>query len=203
MTGTTIGTKACLVSLALAVALSSCTSSPHRPAATGSSTTSTSAGSTTEPTASGTPIVAPTSAPGGPARCATSVLAVSLTGASGAAGSTYYTLLLTNRGSAPCVLQGYPGVSFVTGAGGQQIGAPAARISGPAPTVQVAPGGSAGAALQISVASNFGSGCQPASAAGLRVFPPNQTAALFLAQADQTCSNPADVTLHVGALQSA
>jgi hypothetical protein len=131
------------------------------------------------------------------------VLAASLTGASGAAGSTYYTLLLTNRGSAACVLQGYPGVSFVTGAGGQQIGAPAARISGPAPTVQLAPGGSAGAALQISVASNFGSGCQPASAAGLRVFPPNQTAALFLAQADQTCSNPADVTLHVGALQSA
>ena len=209
-----IWTKGGLVGLGLVLALSSCTSSHPAPAGVGPSTTTTSgtstlgAGSTTEPTASGTPIVAPSStsssvAPSGPARCATAALGARLTGASGAAGSTYYTLLLTNQGAAPCVLQGYPGVSFVTGAAGQQIGAPADRISGPAPSLQVVPGASAGAVLQISVASNFGSDCRAEAAAGLRVFPPNQTAALFVAQAAQTCANPADVTLHVGALHSA
>ena len=199
-------TKGLPLGLALVAAASSCSSGSQHSAAGGSSTTSPAA--TTEPTASGTPIVAPTSTvpttatTPGPPRCATSVLAASLTGASGAAGSTYYTLVLANHGSAPCVLQGYPGVSFVTSAGGQQIGAAAARISGPAPSVTVAPGRSAGAVLQISVASNFGSGCQPALAAGLRVFPPDQTASSFVAQPDQTCANPADVTLHIGALHS-
>ena len=37
---------------------------------------------------------------------------------------------VTNGGSAPCVVEGFPGVSLVTGTQGQQLGAPAKRTSG-------------------------------------------------------------------------
>ncbi|HET6873355.1 MAG TPA: DUF4232 domain-containing protein, partial [Acidimicrobiales bacterium] len=110
--------------LALAMALSACTSSSNRTATGGSTTTTggstattgaapTTAGPTT-PTSGGSPVTAtsPTTA-AGPGRCPTSSLTGSLAGASGTAGSTYYQLVLTNTGSTSCVIQGYAGVSFV------------------------------------------------------------------------------------------
>jgi hypothetical protein len=99
------------------------------------------------------------------------------------------------------VLQGYPGVSFVTGSNGQQVGAPAGRISGSAPTLTLAPGTKGRAVLQIGDASNFGSGCQQTATDGLRIYPPDQTAAVFVAHNDFGCANTSDVTLHVGAFQ--
>jgi hypothetical protein len=196
--------------LGLALGLTSCGSSHHSPAAAGSSTSvapSTAAGApagggtTTEPTASGTPIVASTTGPSGPARCATAALGASLTGANGTAGSIYYALVLTNRGAVVCVLQGYPGVSFVTGSSGQQLGAPAGRIPGSAPSFDLAPGASSRAVLQITDASNYGASCQLTATDGLRVYPPSQTASLFVAHDDHGCANQTDVTLHVGAFQ--
>jgi hypothetical protein len=55
--------------------------------------------------------------------------------------------------------------------------------------------------LQITDASIYGPGCQITPTVGLRIYPPDQTAALFVPHDDQACANPADVTLHVGALQ--
>lgn len=207
-----------LLALGLGLALTSCSGSHQSPAATASSTTNTAGpggqATTSQPTASGTPIVATTttsiaatgsstasSAPAGPPRCATSSLAASLTGANGTAGSIYYALVATNRGSAACILQGWPGVSFVTGTDGQQVGAPASRIQGSAPDVTVAAGGTASAVLQITEASNYGSGCDETPVTGLRVYPPDQTAALFVSHADHGCANSNDVVLHVGAFQ--
>jgi hypothetical protein len=155
----------------------------------------------TLPTAGSSTSVAATTVPSGPGRCATSGLGAALTGANGTAGSIYYSIVFTNRGAATCLLQGYPGVSFVAGASGQQVGAPADRSPGSAPTVSLAPGGSARAVLQITEASNFGANCQLTATDELRVYPPNQTAALFIAHADHGCANPSDVTLHVGAVQ--
>jgi hypothetical protein len=136
-------------------------------------------------------------------RCLTAALRGALTGANGAAGSVYYNLVLTNQGPSACTMQGYPGVSFVTVSNGQQVGAPASRTLGSAPSFLVSPGGSARAVLQITEAGNYGRACQITPVAGLRVYPPNQTASLFIAHADQGCANPAIVTLHVGPLQPA
>ena len=84
--------------------------------------------------------------------------------ASGAAGSTYYPLDFTNKSGTACQLYGYPGVSFVTaGAGaGQQVGVAARRSQAfTKVTVRLAPGGTAHAWLQVTVAANY-----PASSCG-------------------------------------
>jgi len=88
-------------------------------------------------------------------------------------------------------------VSFVTGSTGQQVGAPAARETGPAAVIALAPGQSASSTLGIVEAGNFGPACQITGVLGLRVYPPNNTTALFVAHTDQGCANSGDVTLNV------
>lgn len=132
----------------------------------------------------------------GPRPCLTSQLKGSLTNPNGAAGSIYYQLVLTNTSSTTCVLDGYPGVSFVTGNHGQQVGAPAARAPGAVSPVTLTSGASSSASLQITDANNFAP-CGITATDGLRVYPPNQQASLLIVHNDQTCSDPSKVTLHV------
>jgi hypothetical protein len=94
-------------------------------------------------------------------------------------------LQLTNTGSSSCTLYGYPGVSWVAGADGHQVGAAAQRQtdnSGNAQqTVTLAPGALASAPLDIVDAAVIPPAeCKPVPVRGLRVYPPGQTAALFL-----------------------
>ncbi|HMC41211.1 MAG TPA: DUF4232 domain-containing protein [Acidimicrobiales bacterium] len=198
---------------ALVLGLSACASTHHAAGAASATTAPSSSsstapgGPTTTPTSTGGPSTAPTSgaptptAPAGPGRCTAGHLTGQLTGANGTAGSIYYSLVLTNTGSVTCILQGYPGVSFVTGSHGQQLGAPADRNSGLAPDVTLAPGQSGKAVLQITDATNFGSGCGVTATDGLRVYPPDQLTSLFIAHTDRGCADTTDVTLHVGAFQ--
>jgi hypothetical protein len=65
------------------------------------------------------------------------------------------------------------------------------------------PGQAASATLAIVDAANFPSSCQQTPVLGLRVYPPNQTAALFVAHNDMACANTADVTLRIGPLAAA
>src|SRR5262245_34247250 len=67
--------------------------------------------------------------PGGVPNCGTGERRGSLGAAEGAAGSVYVPLVLTNGGSRTCELRGFPGVSYVTGDDGHQVG-PAAAMSG-------------------------------------------------------------------------
>ncbi len=199
---------------ALAVVLAACSSSHHNasPGSTSTSSTSSSTSSSGGPqtfptvpssTATTAPAATTSSVPSGPSRCATGDLTAGLANPNGAAGSVYYSLRLTNHGTTTCILQGYAGVSFVTGPSGQQVGAAASRGTGSAPAITLAPGSSAGAVLQITDPTNYGTGCGLTSVAGLRVYPPNQTASLYIAHPDRTCSNTADVTLHVSAFPPA
>jgi hypothetical protein len=92
-----------------------------------------------------------------------------------AAGSAYYELRFTNLGPA-CTLRGYPGVSAVD-LGARQLGKPAShdRAAGRRP-VALVHGATAKAVLRITNIHNFPrSACRPKSAAGLRVYPPNET----------------------------
>jgi Protein of unknown function (DUF4232) len=129
--------------------------------------------------------------------CATSALRGSLPAAGGAAaGHTYYPLSLTNDSAASCTLYGYPGVSFVSSPGGSQIGAAAARSTSayvfqaqPPQTVTLGPGQTAHAGLQLVTYGDFpASQCDVVTAHWMRVYPPNQTAPLYINFTAQTCS---------------
>ena len=105
-----------------------------------------------------------------------------------AAGSTYYTITLRNDGGVSCTLQGYPGVSLVGGAEGTQIGRAADRnTAASAHLVSLARGASTSFVLQIAEAGNYSSSeCHPTPARGMRIYPPADTQALFLARSGIT-----------------
>ena len=154
-----------------------------------SPTSTTSAASPSGTTASPTPV---TTTGAGVTICATSALkaAVKTVKGSAAAGSVYYPLALTNVSGSSCTLFGYPGVSFVTGPGGSQLGRPATRNPVvPAANVTLAPGQAAHATLRVAQAGNYDPAqCQPVTAHWLKIFPPDQTAALYARFTTQACS---------------
>jgi hypothetical protein len=124
--------------------------------------------------------------------CATSALkaAVNTAKPGAAAGSIYYPLDLTNVSGSTCTVFGYPGVSFVTGPSGTLIGRAATRNPvKPATTVTLAPGQVAHATLQVAQAGNYDPAqCKPVTAHWLRIFPPDQTAPLFVSFTTKACS---------------
>jgi hypothetical protein len=93
----------------------------------------------------------------------------------GAAGSIVYTLEFTNLSGHRCTLHGFPGVSAIN-LRGRQVGKPAVRVSfGKAKTITLKNGAGAEALLKVAESGNFPPAtCGPVTAAGLRVFPPNQ-----------------------------
>lgn len=149
--------------------------------------------------------VAPTHEATGAAvgRCSASALKASTDATGGgAAGSTYMRLILTNSGSVPCHLQGFAGVSLTNGPGGEPIGAPARRyMSAPAVDVLLAPGRSGSAVLRYTQARNY-SDCALVPAAGFRIYPPEETASLFVAQPSDACSNASIELLTIGPFQA-
>ena len=146
----------------------------------------------------------PAGAAGTPS-CATSGLVVWLdTRGNGTAGSVYYELKFTNLAGHACHLLGYPGVSGV-GLGGHRLGSPASRNHAHTPSVvTLARGATAEALLQIIDAGNFSSAsCHQVTAAGLRVFPPNQTASKVVPFPFRACSRSGPVYLTVQAVRHA
>ena len=122
-------------------------------------------------------------------------------------------LQLKNVGSSACTLYGYPGVSWVAGADGHQVGPAAVRQSNSTGSaekvVTLAPGALASAPLDIVDAAVFSpSACKPVPVRGLRVYPPGEKAALLLSLPTQAggygeCSgNTPDAELTIGYLQA-
>jgi hypothetical protein len=162
------------------------------PSTSASSTPSSSASATSGGGASGS------GSSGSVAACATSSLAVgSEAGSGGAAGSTVFHITLENTGSVTCTLQGWPGVSFVGGGDGQQIGAAAALDrSSPHPTVTLRPGQLAVAPIKVVRAENIPtSECSPVTPDGFRVYPPGSRSSLFLKDEGYTACRSSDAAL--------
>lgn len=184
-------------------ALAACSSSGS--SSTPSSTGST--GSTSSPASSPTgtaPVTAPSpsASPVGTQPCANGTLQVKLGPSEGYAGGVDLAIDFTNTSGASCTLYGYPGVSLVSSSHAQ-IGL-AAKRTGTAPVklITLAPGATGTAQLQIADALNFPTAtCGPAQAADLRVYPPGQTAAVFLPDSSKGCAHPAQV-LFISAVQS-
>lgn len=194
-----------LTALLGAVALAACGTAGGGAPSTTAGTTS--AGNTTSaPPAATRPLTssprATTSAPSAPpgttsdgggdaaaSRCRASALAVSLKSGEAAAGSTVRALVFTNTSTATCSLQGFPGVSYVTGSSGKQVGAAAGR-SGPRGTVVILrPGQQASATVRVANVHDFDPvACRVTPVRGFRVYPPGSTAALFVPAAGTGCA---------------
>ena len=201
--------RAILAAAALAcggVLLAACGSSGGAaapPTTVTATVTATPSASTAAPPATGTSASPHTA---GPPACATSGLSVKLGAGNGAAGSTFVPIVFTNTTGSSCSLFGYPGVSFVTGRGGSQIGSAAMRDpTEPARSIVVAAGGVAHATLRVVQADNFpAAGCQPTAVSTLKIFPPGQTTALYLAFSSRTCAStsPSDQVLYIQTMGS-
>jgi Protein of unknown function (DUF4232) len=195
---------AALIALAAVAGCSSSSSSSSAPATSASSSTPAAAGSSTAAVAAPSTPSSPLSpAVTGTPACATSGLNVTLGVSQGYAGGVYETIVFTNTSGSTCTLNGYPGVSLVSAPPYTQIGLAAQRSTNtPVTQVTLATGASANAQLQIVDALNFGSAtCSPTKAAFLRVFPPNQTAPVYLTDTSEICAQPVQ-TLFISAVQA-
>lgn len=194
------GTAAALIVLAsMAGCSSSSSSSSSTPASSPGTSSAAAAGSSTAapPPASLSPAVT------GPAPCATSDLNVTLGASSGYAGGVDVTIVFTNTSGTTCTLYGYPGVSLVSAPPYTQIGLAAQRgTTTPVKLITLATGATASAVVQIVDALNFPPAtCGPTKAAFLRIYPPNQTAPVYLANTSEACAQPVQ-TLSVTAVQA-
>jgi Protein of unknown function (DUF4232) len=84
---------------------------------------------------------------------------------------------------------------------GRQIGAPASRDQRTPRRVGLAPGGTAHVVLKVNNTGVFpASACRPVTAAGLRVYLPNETASSVVPLPFGACSKSGRPYLHVAAV---
>jgi Domain of unknown function (DUF4232) len=146
-------------------------------------------------TASPTAPAVAASAPG----CPSAGLVVWMNNEQGAAGTFYSNLNFTNLSGHACTLRGHPGVSAVNLSGGR-LGKPAAWPSATLRTVTLANGATATAVLAITDVCVFPAGaCHQVTAAGLRVYPPNQFTSKLVPYPFGACTT-GQVFMRVGAV---
>src|SRR5215472_6860507 len=93
------------------------------------------------------------------------------------AGSVFYNLKFTNLSGHKCTLNGFPFINAVS-LTGSLLGHRAAFAGGPGHQITLDQGQTGTAVLQIVNVLNLPAAqCKPVTAAGFRVFPPNQTRA--------------------------
>lgn len=116
------------------------------------------------------------------------MLGITVGGPGGAAAGTSSSFVIFhNQSQTTCTLHGHPGVSYVTGSDGHQVGAAADR-EGDTTLVSLKPGDYAHAKLfTISYQNYDPPTCQPTTVEGYRVYPPDQTGSAFIAAPGQTC----------------
>lgn len=107
------------------------------------------------------------------------------------AGSQHLGLQFINTGNSSCEIQGFPGVSYVGGDDGHQVGRAAARAGDKGSAITLTPGALAWAPLSLPHAENFDpADCQPERARGLRIYPPQEYESLFVPLEETACANP-------------
>ncbi|HEX2823340.1 MAG TPA: DUF4232 domain-containing protein [Streptosporangiaceae bacterium] len=189
----------CLVTVTAA-----CSSSSSTPAAV--ATTTVTASPTTPAASTATATTGGSGPVSSPAACQTTSLQVKQGLAQGYAGGVYEVIDFTNTSTSPCTLYGYPGVSLVSGPPYTQIGLSAKRsttsASAPVKLITLAPGATANALLQIVDALNYPPAtCGPTKATALKVYPPNQTVPVYLANTSTACTKSVQI-MNIGAVQA-
>ncbi len=187
---------------AVAVLLAGCGSDKaddqSAPTTTTAAGTSTSTTGSTSSTGGGSPgtTAGTTSTTAAGAACRTDELTASLGASDAGAGQLYAPLVLRNSGSRSCTVRGFPGVSLLDGSG-NQLGDPASREGPEGGEVNLAPGAAASATLHTTNAGIGGGACTPESAQ-LKVYPPDQTAALVVPARFTACDGFTVTTLVAG-----
>ena len=161
-----------------------------------SSTSSSVLRTTTTTTKNSKAVSTTTTAAGFTARCTGGELSVSLGPADAGAGQISQPLILTNRGSRPCELKGFPGVSLLDHTA-TEIGAPASRSGAEGSTVRLDPGGAASALLRTRNAGGEPNACVGPSSE-IRVFPPDSDKAIVAIQQYTACGGFSVTTLIAG-----
>jgi hypothetical protein len=179
-----------LIALCTAALATACGPTRANQAASGSGTYGNATAPGTAPASlAPSPAASPKAATAG---CASSALSATVNVAQGgaAAGSTFVPIDFTNTSGSACTLDGYPGVSFVRGPSGSQLGKPAIRNpAAAAAMVTLVPGGVAHATLQVAGAGNYSaSACTPVAAHWLKIFPPDQVTAIYARYDVTACS---------------
>jgi Protein of unknown function (DUF4232) len=159
-------------------------------AAAAPSSTSTTTPSSSAPAAAPAPVSAPAVAATEPGLCKSADLKLSLGHGDAAAGTAYRPLVFTNISDHSCVIQGFPGVSYVGGPDGHQIGRPAEREGNKGPAITLGRGEQANAVIGFATVQNYDAAvCRPEAVRGLRVYPPQETASMYLENAGTGCAN--------------
>jgi hypothetical protein len=128
--------------------------------------------------------------PAAPGLCTSGDLKLSLGRGDAGAGTVWRPLQFTNKSSSSCVIQGFPGVSYVAGDDGHQVGAAAYRDGTKGAPVTLPPGSTAYAAVGFTQVGNYDpADCKPTKVRGLRVYPPQETHSMYLANSGTGCAN--------------
>jgi hypothetical protein len=174
------------------------------PAAAPTKTVTATAPATVGTASTPSPAASTSAAAAGPAACVSSGLQASLGQGSGAAGTFYQLIVLTNTSTSACTLYGYPGVSFVTGPGGTVIGAPAVRNSLITDTlVTLQPRGTASALVGVTDTGALPQpACQPGKASTLQIYPPGDLGSLYVHYSSEVCTKPGEKYLTVTAVHA-
>lgn len=113
--------------------------------------------------------------------CKAGNLKLSFGGGDAGMSHEYQVLRFTNAGAKPCVIVGFPGVSYVAGDNGTQVGAPAMRDGKIGAQTTLQPGGVASTVITAVEVGVFDpSTCRPTPVRGYRVYAPDDKAAMFI-----------------------
>jgi hypothetical protein len=157
------------------------TSGSSQPTTSTSPSSTVSAGQPTPPP--------PTTAAANDSECKVADLSLRLGGGDAAAGTSYRALVFTNTGTRTCTMQGFPGVSYVAGDDGHQVGPAAFRDGTKGPAVTLKPGASAFVDVGFVQVGNYDPNvCKPTEVRGLRVYPPHDYDSMFLSNPGTGCS---------------
>jgi hypothetical protein len=116
-----------------------------------------------------------------PGTCRSSQLKLSFGGGDAGMSQQERVLRFTNASRTSCTIVGFPGVSYVAGDNGAQVGAAAVREGHIGARITLAPGQVASTVIHsVDVGVFDPSVCKPTPVRGYRVYPPNNTAAMFI-----------------------
>lgn len=121
--------------------------------------------------------------------CKVADLELSLGTGDSAAGTSYRPLVFTNAGGRTCTIQGFPGVSYVAGDDGHQVGPAAFRTGSKGAAITLKPGMSAYADIGFVQVRNYDEAvCKPTAVRGLRVYPPHEFDSMFVPAPGTGCA---------------
>lgn len=129
-------------------------------------------------------------APAGNELCGAGDVKLTLGEGDAAAGSLYRPLLITNTKAEPCTVQGFPGVSYVAGDDGHQVGEAAYRTGTKGNPIKLNTGQTAASVIQFVNVHNYPDDiCRPTPVRGLRIYLPQETDANFVPMPGTGCAN--------------